>query len=90
MDDTSESVKKVKRVEIGDVVTTLDGAVYTVYGYMVGDRLPTEEQVRALLAPLYPSENPDDYLMVCTFGDIVGYEPPNDGKYGRDSIFWGT
>ena len=80
--------KKIKSVWPGDVVTA-EGQTYTVYGIMVGDNLPSEEQVREFLSPFYPDTG-DGPLMVCTFGDIEGYEAPKDGKYGNDSIFWGT
>lgn len=81
--------KIVTEVEIGDIVTMeFNGRQITVKGYLVSEYMPTEDEIRAIIVPLYPEGSGD--VAVCRFGEIKGYQAPADGKYGDDSIFWGT
>lgn len=80
--------KKVTRVKIGDVVTMIDGEQITVHGYIISEYMPTEDQLRAIIAPLYPAGAD---VKVCRFRAIAHYvDVGKESHYGGDSIFWGT
>lgn len=77
-----------KRIAVGDVVNVKGGGSFTVKGFLLGVIYPTIEQVRAIIAPLYPAGSD---VKVVKLKDVVGYEDlHNDPSYGDDSIFWGT
>lgn len=78
--------KKKKPIAVGDVVKLADGSQLTVRGYLVSTPLPTDDQLRPVIAPLFPSVE----LKIRHARDVAPDSEHQSTRSADDQIMWGT